>query len=70
VLVTEPGRPLVSVAGPVHEWFVLGVAGGLVFGAAGALLRRDSRAWRAASTAPLAALLAAQHTPALAPLLP
>jgi hypothetical protein len=35
--VTEPGRPLASVAGPVEKWFALGVAAGLALGAAGSL---------------------------------
>jgi Family of unknown function (DUF6518) len=39
VLLTEPGRPLHTVAGPVDRWYVLGATGGAVFGIAGALAR-------------------------------
>ena len=70
ILLTEPGRPLEEVAGPVERWFALGVTGGLVLGAAGALLSSRSRALRAAACLPLAALLVAERVPALAPLLP
>lgn len=70
VLATEPGRPLASVAGPVERWFALGVAAGVVFGAAGALLRRRSAALRAAAFLPLAAVAVAERVPALSVLLP
>jgi hypothetical protein len=70
IALTEPGTPLDAVAGPVDRWFALGVTGGFVFGAAGALLASRSRARRAAACLPLAALLAAERVPALAPLLP
>lgn len=70
VLVTEPGRPLADVAGPVDRWFALGATGGFVLGAAGAGLRCTARARRAAAAVPLAALLAAQNVPRVAELLP
>jgi hypothetical protein len=46
VAVTEPGRPLSSVAGPVIDWILVGLAAGVVFGAAGHLWRRGARKWR------------------------
>ncbi len=70
VLVTEPGRPLDDVAGPVERWFALGVTGGFVFGAAGALLRARAVPLRLAAPLPLGVLGVAERVPALAPLLP
>lgn len=70
VLASEPGRPLASVAGPVERWFALGIAAGVVFGAAGALLRSRSVALRAAAFLPLAAVAVAERVPALSALLP
>ena len=70
ILTTEPGTPLDAVAGPVERWFALGATGGLVLGAAGALLASSSRARRAASCLPLAALLVAERVPPLEALLP
>lgn len=70
VLATEPGRPLASVAGPVERWLALGVSAGIVFGAAGALLRSRSVAPRAAAFLPLLAVVVAERVPALSALLP
>jgi hypothetical protein len=70
VALTEPGRPLDDVAGPVGRWFALGIAGGLVFGPAGALIRHERLAVRALAAAPLAALVVAEHIPALETALP
>jgi hypothetical protein len=55
VALTEPERPLDSVAGPVLPWVLLGVAAGVVFGGAGRLWRAGpaGRRW-AASLVPAA----------------
>jgi uncharacterized protein DUF6518 len=70
VAITEPGRPLAGVAGPVERWFALGIAGGIVFGAAGALIRDERARVRAAGALPIAALLLAEQIPALQAVLP
>ena len=70
VLATDPGRPLDQVAGPVDRWFALGVTGGFVFGAAGALVCSTRLPVRVAAAVPLAALLVAEWIPAVAERLP
>jgi hypothetical protein len=70
IATVEGSRELDGVAGAVEPWFALGVTGGFVFGAAGALARSDAWWTRAAACAPLAALTVAERVPALQPLLP
>lgn len=64
IALTQPALPLAAAAGPVHEWLLLGVAGGAVFGLCGRAWRTGGRA-RTLAAAPLAAVLAAEGADAL-----
>lgn len=57
VIALQPGLALASVAGPPERWFVLGVAGGAVFGAAGFVWRAGAPVARVAAALLLGGVL-------------
>jgi hypothetical protein len=70
IAVAQPGVPLAAVAGPVEHWALVGVAAGVVAGAAGAVARVGRSAVRGMVVVGLFAVLAADALDAFAALLP
>jgi hypothetical protein len=59
ILALEPGTPPEAIAGPPGRWFVLGVSGGAVFGALGAVWRHGPPWPRVAAATVIGAVLIA-----------